>query len=503
VSADRFGILSRAPHALLTELLYEPGYEKDEHWVLGDLIDIDCAHLIMLRDTGVLPNETARALLAVNLDFKHLRAEGKPVLEPESPHRGLYAVYEDAYRRRLGADVGGAAHVARSRNDINATVFRLRLRRMVLDLTAHVLDFCDVGVRLARAHLQTVMSGFTHGQPAQPTTLAHVLAGFLAEVMRSAKSLWACYSEINRSPMGAAAGFGTSIAIDRQLVAELLGFSEPIANSLDAVGSRDVGIRVLSAAATLGISYTRLATDLQLWSSAAYEFLKWPDDLVSTSSIMPQKRNAYVLENVRGQAIHAAGAITNMLISMKSTPFTNGIEVSGEAPGHIWPALDASIRATRLLALLLAHVEVRPDTMKAFASKHLTTMTALADYLVQKHGLGFRNAHEVVAGVVKAGLASQGAERIAAALEDGLRGAGHGIALDRRELAELCDPVGCVAAARFGGGPAAPTVEQQLVQIQDESESLRKQRQRAADTIVSADKRRLLLAKKDEASCAK
>ena len=492
VSAGALGRVSQAPHPLLFELLYQPRFAAETESVLPHLLRIDAAHLVMLARQKVLPQETAASLLGVNRDLATRLAAGEQVLASGGSHRGLYLLYEQRFVDQLGRERGGAAHVARSRNDINATVTRMRLRQVLLDLLADGTAMLAELLAQAGRHATTLMSAFTHLQPAQPSTLGHYLAAAAEEQTRALEWLAATFDLVNRSPMGAAAGTGTSFAVDRAEVAALLGFDDVVANAADAVASRDYAAYVLSGAAILGVSLTRLALDLQTWASQAWNFLDWPDDLVSTSSIMPQKRNAFVLEDVRGQAIHPVGALVNTLLGMKNTPFSNSVEVSGEATAHLWPALEALRTAVRLSGLLLAALEVRPERMREMLERSQVTMTSLANLLVVHHGLAFRTAHEAVARLVVEIDGEGGAMpapaaiqlRLAAILRDVT---GCEVDLEADAIAQALDARLCVEAARFGGGPAPEEVHRQLRAL---GERLARLEGRVADwslTLRSAD----------------
>jgi argininosuccinate lyase len=465
VSGGAFGRLSLPPHPLLFELLYQPRLAADVETVLPHLLDIDAAHLVMLDHRGVLPHEVAAELLRVNRDLARRRVAGEQVLASDGPHRGLYLLYEQHFVERLGRERGGAAHVARSRNDINATVTRMRLRAELLDLLEDGTVMLGQLVAQAGRHAETLMSAFTHLQPAQPSTFGHYLAAVGAEELRAMEWLAATFELVNRSPMGAAAGAGTSFEVDRAEVAALLGFDEVIESAGDAVASRDYVAYVLSGAAILGVSLTRLALDLQTWASQAWGFLDWPDDLVSSSSIMPQKRNAFVLEDLRGLAIHPVGALVNSLLGMKNTPFSNSVEVSGEATAHLWSAMDAIRTAVRLAGLSLSHLVVKPEPMRAALDRSQAVMTSVANLLVARHGLAFRTAHQAVAQlIVELGEeATPAASMVRARLEEIVeRAVGREVPLDDVEIAAALDPRRCVEAARHGGGPAPEETRRQL-----------------------------------------
>lgn len=457
------GRLCEWPNPVLFQLLYQQDAAHSLPTILPYLLKIDAAHVVMLAHTKLISTNVAASLLRVNVELKDLLLQGKEVIPVPHQHRGSYFLYEQEYVRRLGKTVGGAAHLARSRNDINATVTRMRLRD---ELLAVLSEFCKLSGAMTTAVLKysdTVMTGFTHLQPAQPSTLGHYLAGILEELMRSAEALDRCFEIVNCSPMGAAAGFGTSLPIDRGEVAHFLGFEGVIANSADAVASRDYLVHALSSMALMGVTLTRVANDFQAWASTAYGFLGWKDDLVSTSSIMPQKRNAFVLENIRGKGISPLGGLVNTIAAMKNVSFTNSVEVSAEATAHIWPAIASLLQAMQLLKLLLEHLEVYPERMLAFMADKNVTMTAVADWLAANYGLAFRTAHDCVSHLVNQYPVLPGLEETRLTLETVVsETTGVVLELDQNELADLLDPVMCARKAIFGGGPGVPAVQSQV-----------------------------------------
>ncbi|MBM3780000.1 MAG: argininosuccinate lyase, partial [Acidimicrobiia bacterium] len=393
---DVFGRLSKGPHPELHRLLYAPAFDHDVREVLPLLVRINAAHVVMLEQCGILDAAEAAALLRAN---DAIAAD--PPAAPESS-RGLYAVFEAELISRCGPIAGGSVHTARSRNDINATVARLRVRACLLRVAGDLLALQSALIERAAEHRASLMPGFTHLQPAQPTTFGHYLLGVAAEFDRTASRLLDVDGRMDECPMGACAGFGTSLPIRPHLVADLLGFARPVPSALDAVASRDFVPEFLSIAALAGMTLTRLATDLQSWASPAWGFLGWPDELVSTSSIMPQKRNAFVLESLRGRAAGAAGGWVSAMVGMKNTPFANGIEVSSDVVEHAPRAAADTSTALQLMTLLMRHVTVDAGRLEAAAGSGDITATALADALVRSAGVAFRAAHEAVAGLVTA-----------------------------------------------------------------------------------------------------
>ena len=457
---------------LLLDLLYDPQFARDRVEILPWLLQIDAAHVVMLAERNILARGGAAGLLRVNRELAARGREGKPVIEPPPIHRGLYMVYERHYIDRLGPEVGGAAH---SRNDINATIARVRLRSELIAVLEAGDALVGAALGLARDHAGTAMSGFTHFQPAQPTTFGHYLAGVASELLRSLDLLAGAFGVVNRSPLGAGAGLGTSFDIDRERTSSLLGFDGVILNSLDAVASRDYAVQVLAALSMFGNIVTRLSFDLQTWGSHAYGFLRWPDHLVSTSSMMPQKRNAFVLENIRGRAAVPAGALVAMLVGLKNTPFSNSVEVGSEATSHLWPALAAGRTMIGLTELVLREVEVDSGRTHRFLKDGETTMTALADHLVARHGLPFRTAHDAVGRLLQRAAPGEllSAAAVLSGLQEALRHvAGLDVLLDEGEVARALDPLAGVQASRHGGGPAPESVRAQLAELKDARQGL-------------------------------
>jgi len=448
------GRLTKGPHPLLIELLYEAKFADDQTHLLRHLLELDAAHVVMVSRQGLLSQRSAAALLVTNRALVTRLERGEETFERSTRHRGLYAVYERHYIDVLGSEIGGSAHVARSRNDINATLTRMRLRRALGGFLEHGVDLVAALTEQAEAHLETLMPGFTHQQPSQPSTFGHYLSGVTAELLRGLHWLSGADVAIDCLPLGAAAGFGTSFPIDPQQVAGFLGFSRVFANSLDAVASRDYIVQVLAALSVVGTTLSRIATDLQTWSAPAYGFLSWPDELVSTSSIMPQKRNPFVLENIRGLAVRPFGALFEALAGLKNTPFTNSVEVSAEATHSVWEALDATQASVRLLSLLVRSLKTDHSEMERVLGSSGTTASAIADMLVRESGVSFRTAHEIVSREVEGLSGATGPETVGRRLQEAGLTLGHRIAIDPASLAAAMDPRKVMRSSGYGGGPA-------------------------------------------------
>ena len=402
---------------------------------------IDLAHVVMLAEQQLIRPAVAGDLLAAIVD---LRSSKYSALAGSRMPRGVYLAYEQHLMERLGDDVGGVLHTGRSRNDMKATATLIDLRGWLLDLVEESTRLVAVLLARGRASADLVMPVHTHFQAAMPITYGYYLIGVATALMREIESLRDAEKGLRRCPMGAAAIAGTDLPLDPGRIALLLGFESPPLHAVDAIGSRDVVLRVLGCVAGLTVVLSRLGTDLQLWSTEEFGFVTFPDRLVGGSSAMPQKRNAFLLEHVKAGAGAVAGAWTGVLASVKSTPFTNSIEVGTEAVALAWPGLAAAKKTLLLSQVLVSGARPRRDRMRQRADDSFTNATAVANQLVMR-GVPFRIAHHAVGRAVREAL--EHGERRLSATSDALKGFGLSEALP--------DPATAVDRAVVGGGPAA------------------------------------------------
>ncbi len=326
-------------------LVYGEPTEAELAAELALMTRVDRAHLVMLAEQQLIPATTAALLLGcidelAGTRFGALRSRPAP--------RGLYLMYEGYLIERLGPEVGGVLHSGRSRNDLKATITLLRLREWLGEFAEQAVRLEAILLSRARAHAGVVMPAYTHFQAAMPVSYGYYLLGVALAVGREIDALAAASSGLGACPLGAAAVAGTDLPINPERAALLLGFTTAAPHALDAVASRDVPLRVLACAASLAVVLSRLGTDLQLWSTAEFGFVEFPDRLVGGSSAMPQKRNAFLLEHVKAKAGHVTGAWAAAAGMMTAAPFTNSIEVGTEAMAAIWPGLDAARQSVLL-----------------------------------------------------------------------------------------------------------------------------------------------------------
>ncbi|HJQ03010.1 MAG TPA: argininosuccinate lyase [Jatrophihabitans sp.] len=433
-------------------LIYGELAPPDLQLELSYLSRVDQAHLLMLAAQGLVPAEAARTLLT---GIEQLRADGYRQLFGRPAPRGIYLMYEGYLSEQLGPEIGGQLHTGRSRNDLKATITAMRLRDWLLDFAGQAARLEAVLLARARAYRTVLMPVYTHYQAAMPVSYGYYLLGVGRAVGRDLDAIQAAADGLRVCPLGAGAVAGSDLPIDPARTARLLGFSRPSAHALDAVASRDAALRVLAAATGLAITVSRLAADLQLWSTVEFGLVRFPDRLVGGSSAMPQKRNAFLLEHVRAKPALAVGAWTAAATAMSATPFTNSIEVGTEAVSAIWPGLLACEHAVLLCQTLVSGARPVPERMRERAAAGFTNATALANQLVRQ-AIPFRTAHQLVGDAVR--------QAVAAGSTD-LAGYGPPGWLDGVDPAML-DLDGLLEAQAHGGGPGAfgPVFTQSLVE---------------------------------------
>ena len=301
----------------------------------------------------------------------------------------------------IGA-VGGKLHTGRSRNDQIALDERLYLREVIAATREGVRAVQQALVDRASENLDVAMPGYTHLQRAQPVLLAHHLLAYVAMLERDRERLADCATRSDVMPLGAAALAGTAFPIDRDALAQDLGFRAVSANSLDAVSDRDHVIEFLAAAAVIGMHLSRLAGDLTLWATAEFGFVEFSDAFATGSSIMPQKKNPDVAELIRGKSGRLYGNLLAVLTAMKGLPLTYNSDMQ-EDKEPWFDSVDTLEAILTVLPPMLAGLTFRVERMRRAAGENFATATDLADYLVKK-GLPFREAHEIVGRVVRHAL---------------------------------------------------------------------------------------------------
>lgn len=410
-------------------------------------IAVDRAHVVMLAEQGVLTEEEVGRILSA-LDV--IEVEGHEALpDGEDVHEAIESAVIDSI-----GPIGGKMHTARSRNDEVAACIRYRLREDLVEGITASIALREALASVASEHTETVMPGFTHLQPAQPTTVAHWALSYEQAVRRDTDRLLSAYDRTNRSPLGAAAFAGTPFSIDRDRTAELLGFDGVIENSMDAVSARDFLLESAADCAGLATTLSGLAEDLVVFSNKGYVELS--DAYSSTSSIMPQKKNPDTLELVRATAGTASSGLNGLLTTLKGLPRAYNIDLQ-RATSHAWSTVDAVTEATDVASGAITTAAWNTDTLAESAGAGFSTATGIADLLAM-HGIPFRTAHEILAQAAEEG-ADQAAIEAAAdeILDEPLDSL-----VPPEKIEELLDPAQSVASRDSLGGPAPAAIDAQL-----------------------------------------
>ncbi|MFZ1327276.1 MAG: argininosuccinate lyase [Candidatus Contendobacter sp.] len=360
------------------------------------------AHARMLARVGVLSAEDCNAIVR---GLETIRAEiERGEFEWSTTLEDVHMNIEARLIERIG-DAGKRLHTGRSRNDQVATDLRLYLRDAIDALLGEIQRLLGGLATLAAREADTILPGFTHLQVAQPVTFGHHLLAWFEMLKRDYERLVDARKRVNIMPLGAAALAGTSYPLDRHYTAQLLAFTAPAANSLDAVSDRDFAIEFTAAAAILMTHLSRMAEELVLWSSAQFDFVALPDRFCTGSSIMPQKKNPDVPELVRGKVGRVNGHLIALLTLMKSQPLAYNKD-NQEDKEPLFDTVDTVQGCLRAFADLIPALQPQREQMLQAARRGFATATDLADYLVRK-GIPFRDAHEIVGKAVRLGVETQ------------------------------------------------------------------------------------------------
>ena len=386
------GRFSRPTDALVDELNASIGFDRRlaRQDIMGSI-----AHARMLGRQGIVDTADVSAIEdGLRLILTEIeRGEYEFRTEDEDIHLSV--------ERRLRELIGPAAgrlHTARSRNDQVATDFRLWMREAILQLASGLIGSARALLDLAARYPDAIMPGYTHMQRAQPVLLAHHALAYVEMLRRDLDRLRDTYRRTNVSPLGAGALAGVTYPIDREYAAGLLGFDGVMGNSLDAVSDRDFAIDFLATCSQIMLHLSRLAEELVYWSSSEFGFVEFDDAFATGSSIMPQKKNPDVAELIRGKTGRVYGHLMAMLTVGKGLPLAYNKDLQEDKEG-VFDACDTVDLILRVLPPMLSTTRFRTERMAAAAAAGFTLATDVADHLV-RHGLPFREAHEVVGRIV-------------------------------------------------------------------------------------------------------
>jgi argininosuccinate lyase len=387
------GRYSGGPSAIMEAINASIGFDR-KMWrqdIRGSL-----AHAAMLRHVGIISADDEAGIK------DGLAAIGAEIEEGSFPFsealEDIHMNIEARLTERIG-EAGKRLHTGRSRNDQVALDVRLWVRDAIDGLDGQIADLMTALVERADEHAATVMPGFTHLQPAQPTTMGHHLLAYVEMLGRDRSRLGDCRARMNESPLGAAALCGSGFPIDRHMTAHALGFDGPMRNSLDAVASRDFAMEFLAALAICATHLSRFAEEVVLWTNPYFGFVKLSDAYTTGSSIMPQKRNPDAAELVRAKVGRVAGALVGLITVMKGLPMTYGKDMQEDKEG-IFDAAETMALALAATAGMVRDMKPDGARLREAAGAGFSTATDLADWLVRELRMPFRDAHHVTGRLV-------------------------------------------------------------------------------------------------------
>ncbi|MGV3466163.1 MAG: argininosuccinate lyase, partial [Heyndrickxia sp.] len=342
------------PGKTYTDVVLEPAFNNAKTQLLGPMLEVNYAHLVMLVEQKILPQEDGAAIRDA---LKQLDMERIKKSSYDGQFEDLFFLVESEIIR-LAGEKGGSLHLARSRNDMGVAIYRITLREHLLQTIQAAQQFQQTLLEVAQEHVDTLMLGYTHTQQAQPMTFAHYLLAVYDVVERDVTRLFNAFRTCNTSPLGAAALTTTGFPIDRYRVKELLGFDDLVENSYDAIAGADYISEAASAVKVALINLGRVAQDLLLWSTQEFSAIKVADPYVQISSIMPQKRNPVSLEHIRSLSSSGVGAAETTLQMIHNTPFGDINDTEDDLQPYLWKCHKTAREVYTLSAVVIGTLQV-------------------------------------------------------------------------------------------------------------------------------------------------
>lgn len=429
--------------------------------------DVQCnlVHTTMLKEQGIISAPDADLIIKA---LQKLQKEGIEALDLDPSVEDIHMAVENYVTCEIG-EVAGFMHTAKSRNDQVATDLRIALKEEIKTINNGILTFIKKLIPMAENNLETVMVGYTHLQHAQPTTFAHHLLSYAQALKRDYERLEDAYKRVDLCPLGSAALTTSSFPINRERTAELLGFSKPLDNSIDAVSGRDFITETVFALTQLGITLSRICEELIIWSTYEFRMVEIGDEFSSTSSIMPQKKNPDVAEIARAKAISLEGELVTILSITKALPQSYNRDLQEVTP-HLWKATDTARETLNITRDMLLSVKFNHQRGEELAQANFSTATELADLMVQENKIPFRLAHQIVGRVVSTALEeNMKPEQIDSAFLDQIARQINGKPFKIRDdlVKKALDPMEVVKTRKVTGGPAPESVKKAISNLND------------------------------------
>ena len=387
------GSYDKFPADVYSEAVLAPDLEVYKEYFSESLHEINIAHCIMLSEQGLLNASETKSILQ---GLTSINSE-KPYMDVEfdGTFEDLFFLVERELGQRIGSEIAGKLHTGRSRNDMEHTMFRLQLRDRLTNLLKQYVFLLRQLIDRAERGVDEIVLLYTHGQPAQPSTLAHYLSAAIEFILNDIDRIKSAHNTVNMSPMGAAAITTSGFLLNRNRVAHLLGFPKIVENSYGAIANVDYITGSYSAIKLGCLHLGRFVQDLVTWTGFEVSQIKVPDGFVQISSIMPQKRNPVPLEHLRLKFSLAGGGADQIVNTMHNTPFADMNDSERETRATGFAVFDRLNKALPLLAGFVDSIEIDTASVSKRINQSMATITELADHLARTEGISFRLAHGV------------------------------------------------------------------------------------------------------------
>lgn len=444
----------------------------DERLILYDILGTE-AHNIMLYRIGLLEKGEITKILKALEELKkdYLSGNFKLKIEFEDAHLNI----EQAVTLKIGGEVGGKIHLARSRNDQVLVDIRLLMRDAVFRLMEELINFCTIMLDLAEENYETVMPGYTHMQHAQPITFSHWCLSYVDSAIRDLDRLLEVYRRINMNPLGAGALAGFKWNIKREVTTELLGFDKIQENTLDAISSRgEIEAEFISTLCLIMIHLSKIAEETILWSTHEFNFIELSDRYSTGSSIMPQKKNPDISELVRGRAGIMIGNLCAAMSILKGLPSGYNRDFQ-ETKKILFESIDTTLKSIHIVSMMIKEMKINRHQMEKLVEENFSSAVDLSDLLVEK-GLPFRTAYKVTAQIVKEAKKEGRALKELKANDLEVKiftECGVNAKFDDKEIQSALNPMENIRRKRHIGGPAPQENMRMTVDRRGKVESVR------------------------------
>ena len=374
-------------------LSYVSSIKDDSDIAFYDIIGSE-AHVIMLYENKLLSKIETKKILTALEELK-----GGNISQPDFEPEDIHELIESLVIKKTGIENGGKMHTARSRNDQVALDIRLKIRDDINILLQCLIETISTLLKTAQENTKTIMPLYTHLQQAQVGVFSHYLLSYADSLLRDLDRFMSLYGRVNQSPLGAGPVGGTSLPIDRDSTAKLLGYASLVENSIDATSTRDFVAEYVANSAIMMTNLSRLSEDFIIWSSAEFSFIELSDDFTSPSSVMPQKKNPDILELTRGKTSQVIGYLTSILTTTKGLPSGYGRDLQ-QIKSSIWSTSKTSITALIIIKSMLSDLTVNQEKMQKATEEGFLVALDLAENLVLEK-IPFRAAHNIVGNLVQ------------------------------------------------------------------------------------------------------